>query len=77
MPSAAAGAPPIVIPPEFAAAATAPPVAYEFPMTGAQVFARACREEGVAALFACPGNYSVVHAIAAAGIPAYGGRHEG
>ena len=26
-------------------------------MTGAQVFARACKEEGVAALFACPGNY--------------------
>ena len=50
---------------------------FEFPMTGAQVFARACKEEGVAALFACPGNYPVIHAIAAAGIPAYGGRHEG
>ena len=46
-------------------------------MTGAQVFARACKEEGVAALFACPGNYPVIHALAAAGIPAYGGRHEG
>ena len=33
-------------------------------MTGAQVFARACKEEGVAALFACPGNYPVIHAIA-------------
>ena len=40
-------------------------------MTGAQVFARACKEEGVAALFCCPGNYTVVHAIASAGIPAY------
>ena len=46
-------------------------------MTGAQVFARACKEEGVAALFACPGNYPVIHALASAGIPAYGGRHEG
>ena len=53
------------------------PVRFDFPMTGAQVFARACKEEGVAALFACPGNYPVIHAIAAAGIPAYGGRHEG
>ncbi|HEX6161813.1 MAG TPA: thiamine pyrophosphate-dependent enzyme [Vicinamibacterales bacterium] len=68
---------PIRIPPEFAAATAAQPVTFQFPMTGAQVFARACKEEGVAALFACPGNYAVVHAIAAAGIPAYGGRHEG
>ena len=46
-------------------------------MTGAQVFARACKEEGVAALFCCPGNYTVVNAIAATGIPTYDGRHEG
>jgi thiamine pyrophosphate-dependent acetolactate synthase large subunit-like protein len=46
-------------------------------MTGAQVFARACREEGVAALFCCPGNYGVIHAIAGTGIPTYSGRHEG
>ena len=46
-------------------------------MTGAQVFARACREEGVAALFCCPGNYGVIHAIANLGIPTYSGRHEG
>jgi thiamine pyrophosphate-dependent acetolactate synthase large subunit-like protein len=46
-------------------------------MTGAQVFARACKAEGVAALFCCPGNYSVVHAISDTGIPTYGGRHEG
>lgn len=72
-----AGIAPITIPPEFAAAATAPPKALEFPMTGAEVFARACREEGVAALFTCPGNYTVIHALASAGIPAYGGRHEG
>ena len=41
------------------------------------MFARACHEEGVKALFCCPGNYEVVHAIADTGIPTYGGRHEG
>ena len=68
---------PIRVPAEFAAAANAAPVTFSFPMTGAQVFARACKEEGVAALFACPGNYPIIHAIASSGIPAYGGRHEG
>jgi len=75
--AAAAQTPPITIPAEFAAATATQPVAFQFPMTGAQVFARACKEEGVAALFACPGNYSVVHAIASTGIPSFGGRHEG
>ena len=46
-------------------------------MSGAQVFARACHEDGVKALFCCPGDYDVVHAIADTGIPTYGGRHEG
>ena len=46
-------------------------------MTGAQVFARLRKEEGLAALFSCPGNYSVVNAIALEGIPTYSGRHEG
>ena len=46
-------------------------------MTGAQVFARLCKEEGLAALFSCPGNYSIVNAIALEGIPTYSGRHEG
>ena len=67
----------IRVPAEFAAAAATRATPVEFPMTGAQVFARACKEEGVAALFCCPGNYPVIHAIAATGIPAYGGRHEG
>jgi thiamine pyrophosphate-dependent acetolactate synthase large subunit-like protein len=67
----------IKIPGEFAAAAAARAKDFTFPMTGAEVFARACKDEGVAALFCCPGNYTVIHAIAAAGIPAYGGRHEG
>jgi thiamine pyrophosphate-dependent acetolactate synthase large subunit-like protein len=75
--SPAPEAPPIRVPAEFAAATAAAPVTFTFPMTGAQVFARACKEEGVAALFACPGNYPIVHAMAASGIPAFGGRHEG
>lgn len=46
-------------------------------MTGAEVFADLCRKENLAAMFMCPGNYTVTHAIAAAGIPSYGGRNEG
>jgi thiamine pyrophosphate-dependent acetolactate synthase large subunit-like protein len=72
-----AGGPAIAIPAEFAAAASASPRTLEFPMSGAEVFARACKEEGIAALFCCPGNYTVTHALASTGIPVYGGRHEG
>lgn len=68
---------PIKIPDEFAKAAATAPVKSAFPMTGAQVFARVCKEEGLAALFSCPGNYSIVNAIALEGIPTYSGRHEG
>ncbi len=68
---------PIKIPDEFALARDAAPVKVAFPMNGAQVFARMCKEEGLAALFCCPGNYSVINAIAQEGIPAYSGRHEG
>jgi thiamine pyrophosphate-dependent acetolactate synthase large subunit-like protein len=75
--SSASTVAPIRVPAEFAAAAAASPKPFAFPMTGAQVFARACKEEGVAALFTCPGNYPVIHAIATAGIPTFGGRHEG
>jgi thiamine pyrophosphate-dependent acetolactate synthase large subunit-like protein len=46
-------------------------------MTGAEVFAKLCKEENLAAMFMCPGNYTVTHAIAATGIPSYGGRTEG
>ncbi len=46
-------------------------------MTGAQVFANLCKKEDLAALFCCPGNYTVINAIASAGIPCYGGRTEG
>ncbi|MBM42344.1 MAG: hypothetical protein CL483_10535 [Acidobacteria bacterium] len=68
---------PITVPSEFETAKSASLPTVDFPMTGAQVFAKACKEEGVAALFCCPGNYSVVHAISDTGIPTYGGRHEG
>ena len=67
----------IRVPDEFTQAAKATPVKANFPMTGAQVFARLCKEEGLAALFSCPGNYPVVNAIALEGIPTYSGRHEG
>ncbi|HVO99456.1 MAG TPA: thiamine pyrophosphate-binding protein [Bryobacteraceae bacterium] len=46
-------------------------------MTGAEIFAKLCKEEDLAAMFCCPGNYTVINAIAAAGVPAYGGRSEG
>ena len=68
---------PITIPDEFKTAKAAALPTVDFPMSGAQVFARACKEEGVKALFCCPGNYDIVHAIADTGVPTYGGRHEG
>jgi thiamine pyrophosphate-dependent acetolactate synthase large subunit-like protein len=46
-------------------------------MTGAEIFAKSCRDEELAALFCCPGNYPIINAISAAGIPAFGGRSEG
>jgi len=67
----------IKIPEEFGMAAKAAPAKVDFPMSGAQVFARVCKDEGLAALFCCPGNYNVINAIAEEGIPAYSGRHEG
>ena len=46
-------------------------------MTGAEVFADLCKKENLAALFCCPRNYTIINAIAASGIPTYGGRTEG
>ncbi len=46
-------------------------------LSGAEVFAKLCKEEDLAAMFCCPGNYTVINAIAAAGVPTYGGRSEG
>jgi acetolactate synthase I/II/III large subunit len=72
--------PSIAIPKEVPATLTeqAKPGSFEGKgMTGAEVFAKLCKEEELAALFCCPGNYTVINAIAAAGVPAYGGRAEG
>lgn len=45
-------------------------------ISGAQIFANLCKDEGLAALFCAPGNYTVINAIAEVGIPCYGGRNE-
>ncbi len=79
--AATAGAvPSIRIPKEVPATLTEAPKDASFAgngMTGAEVFAKLCKDEDLAAMFCCPGNYTVINAIAAAGIPAYGGRTEG
>jgi acetolactate synthase I/II/III large subunit len=62
---------------DFAISLSASPQKVEFPMMGADVFAKACVEEGLAALFACPGNYYIIHAMANQGIRVFSGRHEG
>lgn len=72
--------PSIRIPAEIPTALGEAPVDPSFEgngMLGADVFAKLCKDEGLAAMFCCPGNYTVTHAIAAAGIPSYGGRTEG
>ncbi len=45
--------------------------------TGAEIFAGMCTAENLAAMFCCPGNYTVINAIASAGVLCYGGRSEG
>ena len=78
--AAAVNIPSIRIPAEVATSLGETPQPGSFEgrgMTGAQVFAELCKQEELAALFCCPGNYTVIHAIAAAGIPSYGGRREG
>ncbi len=67
----------IKIPSEVPATLAEAPKPADFPMTGAQVFAKACKAEGLGALFCAPGNYVVINAIASEGIPSYGGRTEG
>lgn len=62
---------------EFTVSLSASPQKVDFPMTGADVFAKVCVDEGLAALFACPGNYNVIHAMANQGIRVFSGRHEG
>ena len=75
-----AGIPSITIPKEIIESLHEKPKPGSFEgrgMSGAEVFAKLCKEENLAALFCCPGNYTVINAIAAAGVPAYGGRCEG
>ena len=62
---------------EFTTSLSASPLKVDFPMMGADVFAKVCVEEGLAALFTCPGNYPIIHAIANQGIRVFSGRHEG
>ncbi|MDH3994354.1 MAG: thiamine pyrophosphate-binding protein [Gammaproteobacteria bacterium] len=72
--------PSIRIPADFTASLDEAPVPGKFEgrgMSGAEVFAQLCVKEELAALFCCPGNYTVINALAAAGIPSYGGRMEG
>jgi len=72
--------PSLRIPTEFSTALGEAPLVGSFEgngMMGADVFAKLCKEEGLAAMFCCPGNYTVTHAIAGAGVPSYGGRTEG
>ena len=67
--------PAIRIADEFTKSYNEAPISFEFGekgLSGAEVFARACKNEGLAALFCCPGNYTVINSISAAGIPAYG-----
>lgn len=67
----------LVVPDEIANRDQAPLPDIQFPMTGANLFGRACALEDVKAMFCCPGNYNVIHAIADHNIPSYSGRNEG
>lgn len=79
-----ADAQPIRVSEEFNTSVDAAPIPATFEgtgrrkgMNGAQVFAKVCKDEGLQGLFCCPGNYTVVNALAAEGIACYGGRTEG
>jgi len=76
---AVANMPSVRIPDDFVKSINETPITLEFGekgLSGAEVFARACKEEGLAALFCCPGNYPMINAISGVGIPSYGGRIE-
>ncbi len=72
-----AAARPIGRPEPFEKIKESPISEFAFPANGSQIFAEACKQEGLAALFCCPGNYGIVSALANAGIPSFGGRGEG
>ena len=71
---------PIRVAPEFTASLAAPVRRADFStkggISGAEIFANLCKDEGLAGLFCVAGNYTVINAIAEAGIPCYGGRNE-
>ena len=67
----------IRVPDAIPAALNTPGKPAAFPMRGAQVFAKVAKDEGLAALFCCPGNYEVINSLCEEGIPCYGGRTEG
>jgi acetolactate synthase-1/2/3 large subunit len=70
----------IQIPKDFVSSLSAPVHMGTFEgqgQTGAQLFAGVCKSEDLAAMFCVAGNYTVINAIAEAGIPCYGGRTEG
>lgn len=70
----------IKIPSDFNKSMAAEPTPASFDgggMIGAQVFAKLCKQEKLAGLFCCAGNYTVINSMAAEGIPSYGGRTEG
>src|SRR5258708_1201685 len=74
----AAPVPTISIPKEVAGRMEEPAKVGSFEgkgMSGAEVFAKLCKEEDLAAMFCCPGNYTVINAITAAGVPTYRGRN--
>ncbi|MBX9601706.1 MAG: twin-arginine translocation signal domain-containing protein [Bryobacteraceae bacterium] len=71
------GVSPIRVPDAIPNALNTPGKPANWPMRGAQIFARVCKDEGLAALFCCPGNYEIINSIVEEGIPAYGGRTEG
>jgi thiamine pyrophosphate-dependent acetolactate synthase large subunit-like protein len=64
------------LPAEFGVATKTPAEPVALPTTGAGLFAKACKDEGLAVMFCCPGNYTVTHAMAKIGIPVYTGRDE-
>jgi len=70
----------ITIPADLEASKNAEPTPGSFEsggMIGAQVFAKLCKKEKLAALFCCAGNYTIINTLAAEGVPSYGGRTEG
>ncbi len=75
--AAAAVERPIRPPAEFDLISVTEPKPFAFPAAGNDVFAKACKDEGVAALFCCPGNYTIITSMANQGIPTFGGRTEG